>query len=353
VPTTVSAGAVGHCPVPGGKTPGDSWGPTTNLPPQRSGPPPGWKPGQICHFDEFFPNTISPGGTAENPESPFTLNEGGPAGASGQFFMPPDTASVVTQLLAFQNAWQPWVEEGKWDQNGNCVDDGNGVDGCLAQPPIATATPTPSGPMCFVFQPQPVVAPGGATPGTLFNGLANVVASVKKQVNPATINAIPSGAGLSNAYTCFSVQGTVVIQPQTFDVTLEDPVPVPGTNGRHIFFVIRVTIAFDHMDWQFHDAVDNASIPPSQVPGGLCPGMPDATSAAHLYHRYSDGQPNNQYQVTASAVYGLSAVEMWDDSNGTQTRALGPADGLPPNFAVDAPVRPTTIIQEEGVPLGG
>ena len=338
-PVTVQAGTLGQCPEPGSAS-GGTWGQTGTVPGQSS--PPKGKPGDVCGHVEWFADSIT-AGPNPNPTSPDTLHEGGP-GSSGQWFMDPANAVAATSIMAFNDPFEPFWFDGKFDANGNCVLSGLVQSLCIPGVPfqIPSTTLAPGTTVCWVFQGRPVTSTG-LNQTQIDGDMLVLMGSIQRQVRPGQVSSTPSQAGLVNADTCFTVQGMNIPASQTFDITLMGP---DLGSGRHIFFVFRVTVSFQGIQWDFGDPIDNIADP---VPTDLCSGMDPAVSAAHRYHRYSDGQPGGAYQVTATETYGITAVEMWDDFTGTHSLPVT----APPPFPVATPAHAQRIIQEEGVPVGG
>jgi hypothetical protein len=204
-----------------------------------------------------------------------------------------------------------------------------------------------AGTVCWQTFPHAAVG-GGLTPGQVIPFIDP--AKVLQFINVGTIASLPDNpnVGLVNVGTCFFVNGATftgvggaplpITQPAFYSMNVSQPLN-DGT-GRFIFYAFKIEVALDSLTWNFGDG----GAPDSNLPGP-CAAKQAEISVSHSYQGYGT------FQVTITENFAVTVQEFWEDATGEH----GPitlAGVVPPIARVLGPY-PKTIVQEEGVPVGG
>ena len=166
----------------------------------------------------------------------------------------------------------------------------------------------------------------------------------KVTTSPGTIQSAPPHQGLTNLPACFWITGQAV--PAQTSVTMDLP-GAPDAGGQQIIYHITLTVALDHVTWNFGDGSGSKTVPP--LPCSAISGAP-ASLVAHNYVRISDYQPSGFYTVTATETYVGSVVMTWTDDNGPQRQNVDLGSAATQNVTT-APF-PIQVEQEEAVGTG-
>lgn len=193
--------------------------------------------------------------------------------------------------------------------------------------------------------------PIGPVPASAIGGHGiDLAGYLRGQVNAGTLSSMPSLAGIVQRPTCFFLDGMTIngrdgTVPSWFEITLVGP-PIDASN-RHVLYIFRVEVVLDQVTFNFDDRFgDNSEAP--QVPTE-CQGGGHQSTAAHTYQHYSpESQP---FQVTATEGYAVHAWEIWND--GFTSSSIQIPDDQLPHLSVPAGPLAKTVVQEEGVPVGG
>jgi len=342
VPVATSAAVV--CPTPEASGPGGIWGPhnKVNQPPINVGADcqqEVWEPTELSltpggQQEVFWPDPANPGTGSDTPEPQFISQIIG--GISAMDFW--TTAGTTTDYF------MPFLLKGKVDATGACV-------------PKDPNNPQASFNVICGTAPVPVTclrtvthrAGGGPLPITALQGVdirgqmlqlihPGTVASVPAQPNPAVVN-VPACFFLNGA----NIAGQDVNAPQSFELVLLGPA---DSDGRQVFYVFRVDVQLQGVDWNFGDNGDTVPLPPQ------CVGVSNAPlQFAHKYLRYS---PPGGFGVSATETFTLHVTEFWVDANGIPNAPLD-LGNLPDIVVNPGPVPGIreVVVQEEGVPIGG
>jgi hypothetical protein len=262
------------------------------------------------------------------------------------------------QMAAKYNIYTPYLFTGKYDANGLCtVPVGGDIQGApgwqLGCPdPFAFYNVVVAGNLCNNFYQNAVVRQNGLpNPGQIVPFLN--VGNIKQFINQGTMSSLPDNPnrGLVNIGTCFFVAGATftvpggppqtVQRPVTYEMSVSEPVN-DGT-GRYVFYLFRIQISLQQLEWHFEDGPNASTVDP-QLPAP-CANVPADIAVSHTYTRYGD------YQVTLVEHFGLRVDEYWSDADGahhTQVNGVLPAD-----VPINLPVYQKSILQEVGVPNGG
>lgn len=333
-PVPISESAKVICPFASGPT-GTPTGP--------SGPRPGpFQPGQNCWYVTYQPVKIQVGAGGSVTE--FDPNANGALGPGLGY--PPDLAPVPIVEQENNDIYMPFRFSGKADANGNCTVNVTSQLGCPN--PVPFTNFVVAGNICWQTFPHPAVG-GGIPPGQIvpFIDAANLL----QFIGVGTISSLPAdpNPGLVNIGTCFFLNGATFTalgggpQPITTPAfyTMSVSQPVNDGTGRLIFYVFRIELAFTGLTWDFGDG----STTPDPTPPGPCTTVPAELRASHTYHAYGT------FPVTITEHYDVTVEEFWEDANGANPPIV--LNGLiPPITRVLGPF-PKTVIQEEGVPVGG
>jgi hypothetical protein len=343
-PVRVTTGSTVTCPTPE-RQDGGQFGPTAPLP----GPPP--VPGTDCvkQVNEPMELSLTPGGQYQVFWPDPTFNGNGSSTPE-----PQDVGRVISGIGAKEffmrggstDFYLPFTLKGKW--NANATD-------CVPKDPkdpqASYTWNCPGATIAFACLLQRANGPvdtGGLPLTALTGGLTNLRGLMLQLIHPGNILTLPAEPhpGVVNIPTCFflngaDIDGQDVRQPATFEMVLVGPA---DGNGRQIFYVFRVDLMLQSVDWQFGDGS-------GQVEGlpGPCLGVSNAPlQFAHRYRTYS---PPGGFPVVATETFSIHVTEYWSDANGPEPpHDLG---DLPP-IAVNPgpPGFVKHVIQEEGVPVG-
>ncbi len=343
--TLISGSAGVTCYEPSG-LPGEQTGAGGPLPPRNV------PVGAACEVIRFQPE-----GVIVNGDGSVTEMVPDPNGQQRPFDWPRYGIILVTE--ASDGAlYFPWEHAGQIAPSGACVPTATGQwdNGCAGPVPVANLIGLTglSSNQCLVIVNNPATG-GGLPPGTIGPQLLRLRADIDGQINAGTMSSSPLPSGLVNTRTCFFVSSMSAPQNAQFQTVIAGP---PDSLGRRIFYVFVITVTNTGMTWDFGDGSGDTAgtaIPPqcaAQAAGAQ-------VSAAHIYTRYSDGQPGGNYQVRAIEHYAISVTEMWWDAAPGSPHQI-PVDlaavGVPPT--IDKPVPgggaayQQRVIQEEGVPVG-
>ena len=343
--TPITGSASVTCAEPGG-LPGEQTGPSGPLPQQNV--PIGTK----CEVIRFQPE-----GVIVNADGTVTEMIPDPNGQQRPFVWSQYGIILVSEA-ADGALFFPWEHEGRTAAGGVCVPTNNGQweNGCAGPVPVANLIGLTglSSNQCLVIRQQPAVGPG-LPPGTIGPDIIWLRDTVDGQINAGTMSSTPVPAGLVNTRTCFFVSSMNTPQNAQFQTIIPGP---PDSLGRRIFYVFVITVTNSGLTWDFGDGsgdTTGVAIPPQ------CTGQAAGAqvSTAHVYTRYSDGQPGGAYQVRAVEHYAISVTEMWWDASPGSPHRIDvdlAALGVPPT--IDKPVPaggaayPQRVLQEEGVPIG-
>jgi hypothetical protein len=347
VPVPVDTNANVVCPTPEASSPGATWGPTQSqaLQPHPAGTgctEEVWEPMELSltpggQQEVFWPNPSDPGTGSNTPEPQFISQIIG--GISAMAFW--------TQAGTTTDFFMPFTLDGVWDKSGfNCVPrDPKNPQASFSE--ICRTAPVPVTCLRSVTH----RTGGGALPITVLQGgLVDLRARMLQLIHPGTISSWPAqpNPALVNAPACFFVNGADVAgrnvnQPASFELVLLGP---PDGDGRQIFYVFRVDLALQSVDWTFGDG----SGATAALPAG-CVGVSSAPlQFAHQFVSYS---PPGGFAVTATETFTLHVTEFWVDGNGVPNPPADLGD-LPPIVVNPGPVPPfrEVVVQEEGVPIG-
>ena len=245
--------------------------------------------------------------------------------------------------------WVPYTLRGKIDASRNCVpkDPNDPIASFTSDCNFATA-PFPA---CLVRSDDGPVDGGGLPLGAIPGGLAGLIAQMEQRIVPGHISSMPAqpAPGLVNTGTCFFVDGVNIagedaVQGATFEVAVLGP---PDASRRQIYYVFRLQMHLDGITWNFGDG--STEVDP-QLPEP-CRGRastPQTLAFSHTYRRYSDAPG---FPVSASESFVIDATEYWVDAratHGPQNAGRLTATALPGGQPFVK-----TIVQEEGVPIGG
>jgi hypothetical protein len=286
-----------------------------------------------------------------------------PYGGPGSYQVPTGFGNFLgvmyLGMAAKFNVYTPFVGNGKYDNQGNCVVPPVSIQQGTAQGWEAGCTPPgPAGlgldplvnltglssQLCVHTDNNPVVGAATAVAPQLVADLRNV----RGLVDPGKIISMPQAAGLVNTRTCFWVLPPAnpamnAFHDATYDIVIPGP---PDGNNRVVFYTFRITVTAPTITWQFNDG----STKDDGQAGTPCAGKyPQAVvSAGHIYMKYNTGG----YQVTVQENYGMTIDEYWWDTGPHGPIPLDPvALGVPPINLVAGPyVQP--VLQEMGVPVG-
>jgi hypothetical protein len=227
--------------------------------------------------------------------------------------------------------WFPF--QGTW-QNGTCQ--GVWIRSLCPKLVQINAFPLPL-PACIV----PDVIPGGSGMTISPPMLIDLQGKLRKQINPGSIRADPSAAGLAETASCFWLTGTTLPAEQFFQMVLIGP--------DDIIYTLVIDLSFTDVTWNFDDqGSGGAAAVPSE-----CQDPSHLQLTAHTYTRISDKSPNadHTFHVTASINFGIQAFEYWRDGIGGNI-AHGPVPVYAGSLSVPVPAHPFVVIQEEGIPVG-
>jgi hypothetical protein len=359
-PTQISGGGSIQCPAPGNNS-GNGFG-ATGPGPGTSFPPP--TPGTPCHVVEQLPVRFAyPGqGPLYQHQTPFNLIEKfataqtttGPfAGANFSMTNNPGMTYISGDQWYYSAGFGAWYET--WWYDGTWQKKPDGTLGCSGTTGWNSRCAGRSlFVQCFDFVPQTVAAAG---PLPLPPGLVNLAAFVNGKVFGGNVTSVPDDPhpGVTNLPTCFYLNGvTVGGQPanpnqDAFWEQIVTGPPVDG-EGHQIYFVFIIHVFYEKTVWDFGDG----TVFPIQGGGvSLDPRCPPAQAnqpfaASHAYSQYSTG---DGFHVRVTHYFGVTASELWTDTNLQTNRRDFPAQDVPvpgnpqPFFAKQ-------IVQEEGVPVG-
>src|SRR5262245_570803 len=314
-PVPIAANVTVDCPMVSGPT-GVPYGNS-----QSRGAVSRGTPGQPCQYLVERPTKVQVTG----PNSALQMDADYTGTRYGSFSYPPYMALYPVQVAANYDVFTPYLFTGKYDANGQCTVPVGGTIvpgwqlGCPN--PIPFYNIVVAGNLCNTEYSHAVRRPGGLPPVTIVPYLN--AANLLQYINVGTLSSLPDNPnkGVVNTGTCFLVTGasfTVpggppqpVQQPITYEMSVSEPVN-DGT-GRYVFYVFRIHVALQSLDWKFGDrssAVDQKTPDPCQRP-------PDIIVASHTYIRYGD------YQVTVTEHYGVTVDEYWSDADGPHHQPLG------------------------------
>jgi len=335
-PVAIQEGAKVDCPFASGP-PGTPTGPSGSR-----GSRGAFTPGQPCSYVVFQPVKIvvGPGGSVTEMDPNATATQ------YGSFGYPHDLAPIPVVTQENSDIYMPYKFSGTADANGNCTVNVTSTLGC--PDPVPFTNFVVAGNICWQTFPHAAVG-GGIPPGQLtpFLDAAHLV----QFINIGTLSSLPDNpsAGLVNIGTCFFLNGATfqglggapqpVSQPAFYTMSVSQPLN-DGT-GRMIFYVFLIELAFTGLDWNFGDG---STVPDAGLPPG-CSGVPAEIAVSHAYQKYGT------FQVSITEHYDVTVQEFWEDANGDN----GPItlNGIvPPITRVLGPYT-KTVIQEEGVPIGG
>jgi hypothetical protein len=339
-PVAISANATVNCPMVSGPT-GVPYGNS-----QSRGSVSRGTPAQPCQYLVERPTKVQVTG----PNSALQMDADYTGTKYGGFSYPSYMALYPVQVAAKYNVFTPYLFTGKYDANGQCTVPvgGNIAPGWqLGCPnPIPFYNIVVAGNLCNTEYPNAVVRPGGMNPGAVVPYLDR--ANLLQYINIGKVSSMPDNPnkGLVNIGTCFFIDGanfTVpgggppqpVLQPITYEMSVSEPVN-DGT-GRFVFYVFRITVALQGIDWDFGDHDPTYT---TQLPAPCTNGAHDI-AVSHTYTRYGD------YQVQVIEHYGATVDEYWSDADGEHHRGLGNLLAVPPQ---QLPGYPKSILQEVGVP---
>jgi hypothetical protein len=359
-PTQISGGGSIQCPAPGNNSPG-GFG-ATGPGPNTSFPPPAI--GTQCHIVEQLPVRFAyPGqGPLYQHQTPFNVIEKFATnqtstdpfrGANFSTSNNPGMTYISGDQWYYSAGFGAWYET--WSYDGTWQKEPNGTIGCSGTTGWQSRCAGRSlFVQCFDFVPQTVAAPG---PAPLPPDLIDLAAFVSGKVFGGNMTAVPNGRpGVTNLATCFYLNGvTVGGQPanpnqDTFWEQIVTGGPVDG-DGHQIYFVFVIHVFYEKTVWDWGDTTQ------TPIQGGgtsldqncPAPAANQPFAASHVYNRYSTG---DGFHVTVTHYFGVSATEVWTDTNLQTNRFDFPTQEVPvpgnpqPFFAKQ-------IVQEEGVPIGG
>jgi hypothetical protein len=333
-PVPIQEGAKVNCPFASGPT---------GTPSGPSGPRPGpFQPGQSCWYVTYQPVKVlvGPGGkvTELDPSANGTYGAG--------FGYPPDLAAIPVTTQQSEDIYMPYKFSGTADANGNCTVNVTSKLGCPDPLPFSNFVVV--GNICWQTFPHAAVG-GGIDPGQLTPFLD--AARLLQFISIGTMSSRPDNpnAGLVNTGTCFFVNGATfqglggapqpITQPAFYTMSVAQPLN-DGT-GRFIFYAFKIEVAFTGFGWDFGD---NSTTTDGTLPAG-CAAAPGQIAASHTYVQYGT------FQVSVTENFAVTVQEFWEDANGDH----GPItlNGIVPPIARVLGPYPKTVIQEEGVPVGG
>jgi hypothetical protein len=336
-PVPVSESATVDCPFASGPT-GTPTGPGGS----RGGPGP-FQPGQDCSYVIYQPVKIVVGGGGSVTE----MDPNATASSYTPIGYPKDLAPVPVVTQESSDIYMPYKFSGKADANGDCTVNVKSQLGC--PDPVPFTNFVVAGNVCWQTFPHPATG-GGIDPGTLVPFLDR--ANLLQFVSLGTISSRPDNPnpGLVNTGTCFFLNGATfrglggapqpVTQPAFFTMSVSQPLN-DGT-GRMIFYVFKIelSLASSGIAWNFGDG----STTPDANPPGACLGGPDEVVASHTYLRYGT------FPVSVTENFTVNVQEFWEDASGDHGPIAVPGPVIPPQTV---PVYTKTVVQEEGVPVGG
>jgi len=335
-PVPISENAAVDCPFASGPT-GTPTGPSS----PRGGPGP-YQPGQPCSYviDQPVKIQVDAGGhvTEFDPLANGSIQ--------GGFGYPPDLAPVPVVEQENNDIYMPYKYSGTADANGNCTVNVKSQLGC--PDPVAFTNFVVAGNICWQTFPHGAVG-GGLNPGQITPFLD--AARVAQFINVGTMSSLPDNpnAGLVNVGTCFFLNGATfaglggapqpITQPAFYTMSVAQPLN-DGT-GRLIFYVFRIEVALTGLGWDFGDGT---TTPDANLPAP-CANVPATVRVSHTFLRYGT------FQVTITENFDVTVQEFWEDANGDHGPVLVP--GVVPPITRVLPLYQKTVIQEEGVPVGG
>jgi hypothetical protein len=334
-PVPIAESATVNCPFASGPT---------GTPSGPAGPRPGpFQPGQDCWYVTYQPVKIQVGAGGSVTE--FDPNANGTYG--GGLGYPPSLAPIPVTTQQSADIFMPYKFSGKADAGGNCTVNITSKLGC--PDPLPFSNFVVAGNICWQTFPHAAVG-GGITPGQLAPFLD--IARLLQFISAGSMSSRPDNpnAGLVNTGTCFFVNGATfqglggaaqpITQPAFYTMSVAQPLN-DGT-GRFIFYVFKIELAFTGFGWNFGDGstTPDAGLPPA------CAAAPGQIAVSHTYLRYGT------FQVSVAENFAVTVQEFWEDANGDH----GPitVDGaVPPVPPLVVGPYVKTVIQEEGVPVGG
>jgi hypothetical protein len=335
-PVPIAENAAVNCPFASGPT-GVPTGPSGS----RGGPGP-FTPGQPCSYVIDQPVKIQVGGGGSVTE--FDPNPNGSLGAG--FGYPPDLAPIPVVEQENSDIYMPYKFSGTADAGGNCTVNVKSTLGCPN--PVPFTNFVVAGNICWQTFPHPAVG-GGFNPGQLtpFLDTANLL----QFIDLGTMSSLPNNPNpsLVNIGTCFFLNGAAFTalggapQPITTPAfyTMSVSQPLNDGTGRLIFYVFRIELSFTGADWFFGDG---STTPDSALPPA-CAAVPAEIAVSHTYRGYGT------YQVSITEHFDVTVDEFWEDANGDHGPI--PLTGIVPPIARGLGAYTKTVIQEEGVPVGG
>jgi hypothetical protein len=364
-PKQIDGSASLECPAPGNNSPG-GFGPTGG-PTQFNNPPPpvDGTPCQMVYrtpvlirnsskgteFQDMEPaNVIAPDSTPNFVANPWRGGYFGVSTVVNPFPSDYISGDEWLFLAGHRDYFTTWTYNGTWKKQPD------GSFKCMALNTGGWSMPCSGKSLivqCFDFVTQTVVP--NAPPPPLPPGF-DANAFLKGLVFAGNISSIPQDPhpGVTNLPVCFYVSGMTIngqLADPTQDVWWEQIVlgPPVDPQGRSIYFVFRIHVFYRFSEWSFGDQ-GTADLPAPGSADPLCPPRNGGQQlvASHTYTQYSPGQSG--FPVTVTHHFGIDVQEVWVDSRpGTQ-------QGNPPQIPdVTIPSAPfaKTIVQEEGVPVGG
>lgn len=345
--TPIGANATVTCAVPSG-LPGQPDGPT-GPGPQRSFPPVG-SPCEVIR-DEPDDVVIHADGSVDELSPDENGNQ-------TPFPWPAAVSIIIVDEAAGNQLYVPFEHAGTFGPGGVCLPNGpggwdNGCAGPVKTDPIIMLTGL-SSEQCLHIVPDEAVG-GGLPPGVIGPQLLNLEGQVSGLINAGTLSSLPVGAGLVNVPQCFFINGMNTPQNQQFQIVI--PSPAADALGRRIFYVFVISVTNAGVTWNFGD--NSGDTTGQQTPPDCAAQAATAqVSTAHLYQRYSDGEPGGVFQVQATEHYQIGVTEMWIDATQAGPHVI-PVDlaalGVPPEITKPVPAGgafPQRILQEEGVSVG-
>ena len=335
-PVPIAESAAVNCPFASGPT-GVPTGPSGS----RGGPGP-FQPGQPCSYVIYQPVKIQVGGGGSVTE--FDPNPNGSLGPGLGY--PPYLAPVPIVEQESSDIYMPYKFSGTADAGGNCTVNVKPTLGCPDPVPFTNFVVV--GNICWQTFPHAAVGTG-INPGRVaqFIDAANLL----QFINIGTISSLPNdpNPSLVNIGTCFFLNGAAftalgggpqpITTPAFYEMSVSQPLN-DGT-GRLIFYVFRIELSFTGADWDFgdHSSTLDSNLPPA------CATVPAEIAVSHTYRAYGT------FQVSITEHFDVTVDEFWEDANGNNPpiRLTGI---IPPITRILGPYT-KTVIQEEGVPVGG
>jgi hypothetical protein len=345
-PVSVATNATVVCPTP--EAPSTNiWGPPRSMPQQPQ--PAGaacteevWEPLELMltpggQQEVFWVDPSNPGTGSDTPEPQFISRIIG--GISAMDFW--------TQAGTTTDYFMPFTLNGKWDASGlNCIPkDPTNPQGSFQI--ICGAAPVP---LACLRQVNHRIGAGPLPITALQAGAVDIRGKMLQLIHPGTITAVPGppNSAVVNVPTCFFINGADiggkdVNQPASFEVVLLGPA---DADGRQVYYVFRIDVALDGVNWTFGDGDTTTEALPS-----ACTGLSNAP--LQFAHRFVQYSPPGGFSVTATENFSLHVTEYWVDADGIPNPPADLGD-LPP-IAVNpgpAPLFREVVVQEEGVPIG-